>query len=68
MKGQYDNKCDIYSLGILMYQFVYGSPKLDIQKIKNSNFRKLIEILTSKDPSQRPDWFQIGNYFNQYRN
>ena len=51
-----------------MYQFVYGSLKLDLKKIKNANFRKLIEILTSKDPSQRPDWFQIGNYFNQYRN
>ncbi|KAM3139656.1 hypothetical protein pb186bvf_008301 [Paramecium bursaria] len=68
IKGQYDNKCDVYSLGILMYQFVYGSLKLDLKKIKNANFRKLIEILTSKDPSQRPDWFQIGNYFNQYRN
>ncbi|CAD8086088.1 unnamed protein product [Paramecium sonneborni] len=52
----YDNKCDIYSLGILLLWLLTGSTfKENIQKL-DFNFSELVKSMVDDDPNQRIGW------------
>ena len=63
----YNNKVDLWSIGIIMYQMYYNIlPEFDnnnlIVKLPDDhNFRNLLEMLLKKNPDERINW---DDYFN----
>ncbi len=76
-EGKFSNKCDLYSIGIILYylktgKYIFdGQRELDILINKNKNkikkdtddelLNKLIKKLVVKDPHKRMEW---DEYFN----
>jgi serine/threonine protein kinase len=76
-KGKYSNKCDLYSIGIILYYLKTGEcifdgeRELDILNNKDKNIikkdtddetlNKLIKKLVVKNPNERMEW---KDYFN----
>ena len=71
-EGKYSNKCDLYSIGIILYmmktgEYIFdGKTKFEILKNKNENkikkdtddekLNELIKKLVVKNPHERMDW------------
>ena len=76
-EGKYSDKCDLYSIGIILYylktgEYIFdGKRELDILNNKDKNIikkdtddeilNKLIRKLVKKDPHERMEW---DDYFN----
>ncbi|CAD8175037.1 unnamed protein product [Paramecium pentaurelia] len=55
----YDNKCDIYSLGILLLWLLTGQYSKDYISQLNLNFQDLLTLMLDDDPIKRISWKQL---------
>jgi len=74
-RGNYGKKADIWSLGILLYELLHGyapyrcgtgreairriSRQLPVFKYAHDDAKELIELMLNKDPSKRPEVWEI---------
>ena len=67
----YDNKVDMYSCGILLYELFSGNIYLDSFNWNNSNIshklKELILKMVSENPEHRPTASNTLHYFNQIK-
>ncbi|CAD8162681.1 unnamed protein product [Paramecium pentaurelia] len=73
-------KADIYSLGVVLYEMVYGLVDKSKEiinfnnKIKDSqlnisqDLKKLIISMLDSDPEKRANWSDVSTFINQYKN
>ncbi|CAK80967.1 unnamed protein product (macronuclear) [Paramecium tetraurelia] len=57
--NNYDNKCDIYSLGIILLWLLTGQYSKDKISGLNSNFQELLKIMLEDNPKTRISWNQL---------
>ena len=58
LKGNYDNSCDIWSLGIILYILLCGYPPFDGDN-NNEIFRSVLKQKVTFDPA---DWSEISTH------
>lgn len=54
--NNYDNKCDIYSLGILLLWLLTGQNSKNYISKLDSNFKDLLLLMLDDSPNKRISW------------